>query len=58
MDIIVHITYFPMEAKYGASLWDGDTIIDMDYNLYDNKKQALKAGVALRNKVEESEEGK
>ena len=48
MELTVHITYFPMEAQYGASLWQGDTMIDIDYQLYDSKKEAQKAGKLLR----------
>ena len=48
MELTVHITYFPMEAQYGASLWQGDKMIDIDYQLYDTKKKAQKAGALLR----------
>lgn len=48
MELTVHITYFPMEAQYGASLWQGDKMIDIDYQLYDTKKKAQKAGELLR----------
>lgn len=48
MELTVHITYFPMEAQYGASLWQGDKMADIDYQLYDTKKKAQKAGELLR----------
>lgn len=48
MELTVHITYFPMEAQYGASLWQGDKMIDIDYQLYDTKLKAKKAGEMLR----------
>lgn len=48
MELTVHITYFPMEAQYGASLWQGDKMIDIDYQLYDTKAKARKAGEMLR----------
>lgn len=48
MELTVHITYFPMEAQYGASLWQGDTMIDIDYQLHDSKKEAQKSGKLLR----------
>ena len=48
MELTVHITYFPMERQYGASLWQGDKMIDIDYQLYDTKKKAQKAGEMLR----------
>lgn len=48
MELTVHITYFPMEAKYGASIWQGDKIADMSYNLYDTKSKALLAGEELK----------
>ena len=48
MELTVHITYFPMEAQYGASLWQGDTMIDIDYQLHYHKKEAQKAGKLLR----------
>ena len=48
MELTVHITYFPMEDQYGTSLWRGDTMIDIDYQLHDSKKEAQKAGKLLR----------
>lgn len=48
MKLTVHIAYFPMEAQYGASLWQGDTMISIDYRLYDTKGEAQKAGETLR----------
>lgn len=48
MELTVHITYFPMEDQYGASLWRGDTMIDIDYQLHDSKNEAQKAGKLLR----------
>ena len=48
MELTVHITYFPMEAQYGASLWQGDKMVDIDYQLYDTKEKAQKAGEMLR----------
>lgn len=50
MDITVHITYYPMEAKYGASLWQGNSMIDIDYQLYDTKQIARKMGALLKTK--------
>jgi len=46
-----HVTYFPMEAKYGISLWHGDTMVAIDYTLYDTKWDALAASNDLRKKV-------
>ena len=48
MELTVHITYFPMEAQYGASLWQDDKMIDIDYQLYDTKEKAQKVGEMLR----------
>lgn len=48
MELTVHITYFPMEAQYGTSIWQGDTMLDMDYTLYDTKSEASSAGKKLK----------
>lgn len=48
MELKVHITYFPMERQYGASLWLGDKMIDIDYNLYDTKREASMIGESMR----------
>lgn len=48
MELTVHITYFPMEAQYGASLWQGDSMVDLDYQLYGKKSYAVHAGDRLK----------
>lgn len=48
MELTVHITYFPMEAKYGASIWQEDRMIDIDYQLYDTKKEARRMGERMK----------
>lgn len=48
MELTVHMTYFPMEVKYGTSIWQGDTMLDMDYTLYDTKSEASSAGKKLK----------
>ena len=48
MELTVHITYFPMEAQYGASLWQGDSMVDIDYQLYSGKSDAVRAGDRLK----------
>lgn len=48
MELTVHITYFPMEAKYGASIWQEDRMIDIDYQLYDTKREARRMGERMK----------
>lgn len=57
MEITVHITYFPTERQYGASLWLGDKMVDIDYLLYDYRAYALKAGAKLKEKYLKQEDG-
>lgn len=57
MELTVHVTYFPMEDQYGASLWLGDKMVDIDYTLYDTKREALKMGKLLKNDYINSERG-
>lgn len=48
MELKVHIAYYPGEEQYGASLWENDCMVDIDYNLYDTKSEASLAGNKLK----------
>lgn len=48
MELTVHITHFPMEDQYGASLWQEDRMIAIDYQLYDTKKEAQRMGERMK----------
>lgn len=48
MELTVHITYFPMGDQYGASLWQEDRMVDIDYQLYDTKNEARRMGERMK----------
>ncbi|UMO77796.1 hypothetical protein [Bacteriophage Phi NF-1] len=58
MELTVNITYFPVEKKYGASLWLGDKLVDIGYNLCDTKRKAMKMGGLLKNNYINKERGR